>query len=116
MSQTVRGVISRKKGDPVELVDIVIPDPGPGEVVVDVTACGVCHTDLTYREGGINDEYPFLLGHEAAGTVESVGEGVTNVEPGDFVILNWRAVCGQCRACSAAGRGTASPPSTPPRR
>lgn len=99
MSQTVRGVISRKKGEPVELVDIVIPDPGPGEVVVDVTACGVCHTDLTYREGGINDEYPFLLGHEAAGTVESVGEGVTNVEPGDFVILNWRAVCGQCRAC-----------------
>jgi S-(hydroxymethyl)mycothiol dehydrogenase len=99
MSQTVRGVISRKKGDPVELVDIVIPDPGPAEVVVDVTACGVCHTDLTYREGGINDDYPFLLGHEAAGTVESVGEGVAGVEPGDFVILNWRAVCGQCRAC-----------------
>lgn len=99
MSQTVRGVVSRKKADPVEVVDIVIPDPGPGEVVVDVIACGVCHTDLTYREGGINDEYPFLLGHEAAGTVESVGAGVTNVEPGDFVILNWRAVCGQCRAC-----------------
>jgi S-(hydroxymethyl)mycothiol dehydrogenase len=99
MSQTVRGVISRKKGEPVELVDVVIPDPGPGEVVVDVTACGVCHTDLTYREGGINDEYPFLLGHEAAGTVESVGEGVAGVEPGDFVILNWRAVCGHCRAC-----------------
>jgi S-(hydroxymethyl)mycothiol dehydrogenase len=99
MSQTVRGVISRSKKQPVELVDVVIPDPGPGEVVVDVTACGVCHTDLTYREGGINDEYPFLLGHEAAGTVESVGEGVTHVEPGDFVILNWRAVCGECRAC-----------------
>ncbi|MGV0646441.1 S-(hydroxymethyl)mycothiol dehydrogenase [Mycolicibacterium sp. XJ2546] len=99
MSQTVRGVISRKKGEPVELVDVVIPDPGPGEVVVDVQACGVCHTDLTYREGGINDDYPFLLGHEAAGTVESVGTGVTNVAPGDFVILNWRAVCGQCRAC-----------------
>jgi S-(hydroxymethyl)mycothiol dehydrogenase len=99
MSQTVRGVISRSKKQPVELVDIVIPDPGPGEVVVDVTACGVCHTDLTYRDGGINDEYPFLLGHEAAGTVESVGAGVTAVEPGDFVILNWRAVCGQCRAC-----------------
>jgi len=99
MSQTVRGVISRKKGEPVELVDIVIPDPGPGEVLVDVIACGVCHTDLTYREGGINDEYPFLLGHEAAGTVEAVGPGVTAVEPGDFVILNWRAVCGQCRAC-----------------
>src|SRR6201993_447176 len=99
MSQTVRGVISRKKGEPVELVDIVVPDPGPGEAVVDVIACGVCHTDLTYREGGINDEYPFLLGHEAAGTVESVGNGVTAVQPGDFVILNWRAVCGQCRAC-----------------
>ncbi|MFG1932170.1 S-(hydroxymethyl)mycothiol dehydrogenase [Mycobacterium sp. NPDC048908] len=99
MTQTVRGVISRKKGDPVELVDVVIPDPGPRDVVVDILACGVCHTDLTYREGGINDEFPFLLGHEAAGTVESVGEGVTHVEPGDFVILNWRAVCGQCRAC-----------------
>lgn len=99
MSQTVRGVISRKKGEPVELVDIVVPDPGPGEALVDVVACGVCHTDLTYREGGINDEYPFLLGHEAAGRVEAVGPGVTAVEPGDFVILNWRAVCGQCRAC-----------------
>jgi Zn-dependent alcohol dehydrogenase len=92
-------VISRKKGEPVELVDVVVPGPRPGEAVVDVIACGVCHTDLTYREGGINDEYPFLLGHEAAGTVEAVGPGVTAVEPGDFVILNWRAVCGQCRAC-----------------
>jgi S-(hydroxymethyl)mycothiol dehydrogenase len=99
MSQTVQGVISRKKGEPVEVVDVVVPDPGRGEVVVNVAACGVCHTDLTYRDGGINDEYPFLLGHEAAGTVESVGEGVTHVDPGDFVILNWRAVCGQCRAC-----------------
>jgi S-(hydroxymethyl)mycothiol dehydrogenase len=59
----------------------------------------VCHTDLHYREGGINDEFPFLLGHEAAGIVEQVGEGVTDVAPGDFVVLNWRAVCGQCRAC-----------------
>jgi len=99
MSQTVRGVISRSEGDPVELVDIVIPDPGPGEVVVAVQACGVCHTDLTYRDGGINDDYPFLLGHEAAGVVESVGAEVTHVAPGDFVVLNWRAVCGQCRAC-----------------
>ncbi|MDO3398638.1 S-(hydroxymethyl)mycothiol dehydrogenase [Mycolicibacterium neoaurum] len=99
MSQTVRGVVSRSKGQPVELVDIVIPDPGPGEVVVAIQACGVCHTDLTYREGGINDDYPFLLGHEAAGIVESIGEGVTHVEVGDFVVLNWRAVCGECRAC-----------------
>src|SRR3954449_8058642 len=99
MGQTVRGVISRKKGDPVGVVDVVIPDPGPGEVVVDVIACGVCHTDLTYREGGINDEYPFLLGHEAAGIVEAAGSAVTHVEVGDFVVLNWRAVCGNCRAC-----------------
>ncbi|WP_020661106.1 S-(hydroxymethyl)mycothiol dehydrogenase [Amycolatopsis benzoatilytica] len=99
MPQQVRGVIARSQGSPVELTDIVIPDPGPGEVVVAVAACGVCHTDLTYREGGINDQFPFLLGHEAAGTVESVGAGVDSVRPGDFVILNWRAVCGQCRAC-----------------
>ncbi|MBE3001494.1 S-(hydroxymethyl)mycothiol dehydrogenase [Nocardiopsis sp. HNM0947] len=99
MSQQVRGVISRAKGAPVELTTIVIPDPGPGEAVVDIQACGVCHTDLHYREGGINDEYPFLLGHEAAGVVESVGEGVTHVRPGDYVVLNWRAVCGECRAC-----------------
>ncbi|WP_018158085.1 S-(hydroxymethyl)mycothiol dehydrogenase [Demetria terragena] len=100
MPQTVKGVIARAKGEPVELTDIVIPDPGPGEAVVKIDACGVCHTDLHYREGGINDEFPFLLGHEAAGTVEAVGDGVTDVAPGDFVILNWRAVCGQCRACA----------------
>ncbi|MGW5515065.1 S-(hydroxymethyl)mycothiol dehydrogenase [Nocardia africana] len=100
MSQQVRGVIARTKGGPVELTDIVIPDPGPGEVVVAIAACGVCHTDLTYREGGINDEFPFLLGHEAAGTVESIGAGVDSVAVGDFVILNWRAVCGRCRACN----------------
>ena len=100
MPSTVKGVIARSKGADVEVVDIVVPDPGPGEAVVKVEACGVCHTDLHYREGGINDDFPFLLGHEAAGVVEAVGEGVTEVEPGDFVILNWRAVCGQCRACA----------------
>jgi S-(hydroxymethyl)mycothiol dehydrogenase len=99
MPETVRGVVARSKGAPVELVEIVIPDPGPHDVVVRVRACGVCHTDLTYREGGINDEYPFLLGHEAAGVVETVGSAVTHVRPGDAVVLNWRAVCGQCRAC-----------------
>ena len=99
MPQRVRGVIAPGKGEPVRIETIVIPDPGPGEAVVRVQACGVCHTDLHYREGGINDEFPFLLGHEAAGIVESVGEGVTEVAAGDFVILNWRAVCGQCRAC-----------------
>ena len=99
MSQEVRGIIATAKGEPVTLETIVVPDPGPGEAVVAIQACGVCHTDLHYREGGINDEFPFLLGHEAAGLVEAVGDGVTNVIPGDFVILNWRAVCGSCRAC-----------------
>jgi S-(hydroxymethyl)mycothiol dehydrogenase len=99
MPQQVRGVIARTQGAPVEVATITIPDPGPGEVVVRVQACGVCHTDLTYREGGINDEFPFLLGHEAAGVVEEVGAGVESVAVGDFVVLNWRAVCGQCRAC-----------------
>ncbi len=97
--QQVRGVVARGKGQPVTIETINVPDPGPGEAVVRVQACGVCHTDLHYREGGINDDFPFLLGHEAAGIVESVGEGVTNVVPGDFVVLNWRAVCGDCRAC-----------------
>lgn len=82
-----------------ETTTILVPDPGPGEALVRVQACGVCHTDLHYREGGINDEFPFLLGHEAAGVVESVGPDVTSVAPGDFVVLNWRAVCGSCRAC-----------------
>lgn len=97
--QQVKAVIARSKGAPVEVVTINVPDPGPGEAVVKIQACGVCHTDLHYREGGINDEFPFLLGHEAAGIVEAVGEGVTEVEAGDFVVLNWRAVCGECRAC-----------------
>ncbi len=95
----VQGVIARGKGQPVELTTIHVPDPGPGEALVKVQACGVCHTDLHYREGGINDDFPFLLGHEAAGVVEAVGDDVTEVAPGDFVVLNWRAVCGECRAC-----------------
>ncbi|MFL6139842.1 MAG: S-(hydroxymethyl)mycothiol dehydrogenase [Frankiaceae bacterium] len=99
MPYEVRGVVSREKGAPVEVTTVHVPDPGPGEAIVRVQTCGVCHTDLHYREGGINDSYPFLLGHEAAGVVEEIGDGVTDVVPGDFVILNWRAVCGQCRAC-----------------
>ena len=96
---TVRGVVALTRGEPVEVREIVVPDPAPGEVRVTVQACGVCHTDLHYREGAINDEFPFLLGHEAAGVIESVGPDVAEVAPGDFVVLNWRAVCGTCRAC-----------------
>ncbi|MEU3372005.1 S-(hydroxymethyl)mycothiol dehydrogenase [Streptomyces sp. NPDC006660] len=99
MAQQVQGVIAPGRNQPVRVETIVVPDPGPGEAVVKIQACGVCHTDLHYKQGGINDDFPFLLGHEASGIVESVGEGVTDVAPGDFVILNWRAVCGSCRAC-----------------
>jgi len=94
-----RGVVARAPGEPVSVHDIVVPDPGPGEVVVAVQACGVCHTDLHYREGNIGSDFPYLLGHEAAGVVEAAGPDVTGVAVGDFVVLNWRAVCGECRAC-----------------
>jgi S-(hydroxymethyl)mycothiol dehydrogenase len=95
----VRGVVAREKGAAVSVETVHVPDPGPGEVVVAVQACGVCHTDLHYRQGAITDDFPFLLGHEAAGRVDVVGEGVTDVAPGDYVVLAWRAPCGQCRSC-----------------
>ena len=91
MTNQVKGVIASARGKAVSVETIIVPDPGPGEALIKVQACGVCHTDLHYREGAITDDFPFLLGHEAAGTVEKVGEGVTNVEPGDFVIIAWRA-------------------------
>lgn len=97
--QIVTGVIARSKGAQVETVPIVIPEPGPNDVIVRIQACGVCHTDLAYRDGDIADEFPFLLGHEAAGIVETIGKNVSHVKEGDFVIANWRAVCGECRAC-----------------
>ncbi len=97
--EKVRGVIARSKGAPVELTTICIPEPQERDVIVRILACGVCHTDFHYREGGVGDDYPYLLGHEAAGIVERVGEQVTHVAEGDFVILNWRAICGDCRAC-----------------
>ncbi|WP_049572658.1 S-(hydroxymethyl)mycothiol dehydrogenase [Streptomyces sp. SBT349] len=99
MAHEVRGVIAPGKNEPVRVETVLVPDPGPGEALVRVRTCGVCHTDLHYKQGGISDDFPFLLGHEAAGVVEAVGEGVADVAPGDFVILNWRAVCGLCRAC-----------------
>ena len=100
MPHEVNAVVARAKGEPVSVERIAVPDPGPGEALIAVQACGVCHTDLHYREGAINDEFPFLLGHEAAGVVEAVGDGVTNVAPGDYVVLAWRAPCGTCRSCA----------------
>jgi len=99
MAHEVQGVVAHSAGQPVSLETVLVPDPGPGEALVRVQACGVCHTDLHYREGAINDDFPFLLGHEAAGIVESVGDDVGGVAPGDFVIIAWRAPCGICRSC-----------------
>jgi S-(hydroxymethyl)mycothiol dehydrogenase len=99
MANAVKGVIAGAKGAPVRVETILVPDPGPGEALVRIQACGVCHTDLHYREGAITNDFPFLLGHEASGIVEKVGPNVTNVVPGDFVILAWRAPCGTCRSC-----------------
>ena len=97
--ESVKGVVAASKGARVTVETILVPDPGPGEALVRVQACGVCHTDLHYREGAITNDYPFLLGHEAAGIVEKVGQGVETVSQGDFVILAWRAPCGNCRSC-----------------
>jgi S-(hydroxymethyl)mycothiol dehydrogenase len=114
MPHQVNGIVADAKGAEVKIQSILVPDPGPGEALIRVKACGVCHTDLHYREGAINDEFPFLLGHEASGNVESVGDGVSNVAPGDFVIIAWRSPCGTCRSC-LRGRppGTAFPAATP---
>jgi S-(hydroxymethyl)mycothiol dehydrogenase len=99
MSRSVRGVVARSVGAPVTVETVLVPDPGPGEAVVRVQACGVCHTDLHYRDGAINDDFPFLLGHEAAGVVETVGDGVSGLAAGDYVVIAWRAPCGTCRSC-----------------
>lgn len=95
----VKAVVVMAKNEPATVTTINVPDPGPGEVLVQVKSCGVCQTDHHYIQGGVGDNFPYLLGHESTAVVESVGEGVTHVEPGDLVILNWRAVCGECRAC-----------------
>ena len=118
MPSTVKGVIARSKKQPVEVVDVIVPDPGPGEALVRIQACGVCHTDLHYREGGINDEFPFLLGHEAAGTLSRRSATTSpTLQPGDFVVLNWRAVCGALPCLQdVATRSTASTHTTPRRR
>ncbi|SDZ33540.1 S-(hydroxymethyl)mycothiol dehydrogenase [Micromonospora pattaloongensis] len=99
MPTEVPAVVARAKNAPATVETIIVPDPGPGEVLVAVQACGVCHTDLHYRDGAIGDDYPYLLGHEAAGVVEAVGDDVHDLARGDFVILNWRAWCGRCRSC-----------------
>ena len=99
MAITGRGVISRQAGERTEVEEIIIESPGPGEVLVRIQATSICHTDLLYKLGKIGDDFPYLLGHEGAGVVEAVGEGVATPAVGDYVVLAWRAPCGQCRFC-----------------
>ena len=98
---TARGVIARKPGEPGVIEEFTIDAPQAGEALVRILASGVCHTDLSAKNGVFGTSgFPFLLGHEGSGIVERVGEGVTNVKEGDYVILAWRAPCGQCRFCN----------------
>jgi S-(hydroxymethyl)mycothiol dehydrogenase len=102
MAETIRarGVIAREPGKPGVVEEFTIDPPGPGEALVRILASGVCHTDLSAKNGVFGTSgFPFLLGHEGAGIVEQLGEGVTNVKEGDYVILAWRAPCGNCRFC-----------------
>ena len=93
-----RGVLARTVGGPATVERMRIDDPGPGEVLVRIQASGVCHTDLHFQQGAIGT-LPVLMGHEGAGIVEAVGPGVSRPAVGDYVVLAWRAPCGNCRSC-----------------
>ncbi|MFI6474590.1 Zn-dependent alcohol dehydrogenase [Streptomyces sp. NPDC050516] len=96
----VRAAVLPAVGSPLEITDIDLPEPGPGQVRVRLAAAGVCHSDLSLTNGTMRVPVPAVLGHEGAGTVVSVGEGVTSVAPGDEVVLNWAPSCGSCHPCS----------------
>ncbi|MFB7935144.1 Zn-dependent alcohol dehydrogenase [Streptomyces sp. NPDC056039] len=96
----VRAAVLPAVGSPLEITGIDLPDPGPGQVRVRLAAAGVCHSDLSLSDGTMRVPVPAVLGHEGAGTVVAVGEGVGHVAPGDGVVLNWAPSCGACHACS----------------
>lgn len=96
----VRAAVLPAVGSPLEITGIDLPDPGPGQVRVRLAAAGVCHSDLSLSDGTMRVPVPAVLGHEGAGTVVAVGEGVTHIAPGDGVVLNWAPSCGSCHACS----------------
>jgi S-(hydroxymethyl)mycothiol dehydrogenase len=101
MTPAARGVVVRQPGAPVRVEEFRLDPPGPGEVLVRIKACGVCHTDLHASRGDFGDRFPYLLGHEATATVEAAGEGVDAPQVGSTVALTWRAPCGRCRRCAA---------------
>ncbi|MFE0651713.1 Zn-dependent alcohol dehydrogenase [Streptomyces sp. NPDC059534] len=97
---TIRAAVLPAVGSPLEITDIELPEPGPGQVRVRLAAAGVCHSDLSLSHGTMRVPVPAVLGHEGAGTVVSVGDGVAHVAPGDAVVLNWAPSCGSCHPCS----------------
>ncbi len=94
-----RGVVSVAPGEEARLEDVLVDDPGPGEVRLRMLAAGVCHSDLHAINGGMGDAFPWLLGHEGCGEIESVGEAVDPARVGERVIVFWRAPCHDCRYC-----------------
>ncbi|MFI0901388.1 Zn-dependent alcohol dehydrogenase [Streptomyces sp. NPDC020983] len=95
----VRAAVLPAVNAPLVVTDIELPDPGPGQVRVRLAAAGVCHSDLSLSNGTLRQPVPAVLGHEGAGTVVAVGEGVGHVAPGDPVVLNWAPACGTCHFC-----------------
>lgn len=100
MPQEIRAAICRAFGEPLTVERVTLADPGPGEVLVEVRACAICHSDITYADGGWGGDLPIVLGHEAAGVVEAVGQGVTRAAPGDRVVVTLVRSCGQCHYCA----------------
>ncbi|MGW4499987.1 alcohol dehydrogenase catalytic domain-containing protein [Micromonospora sp. NPDC004336] len=95
----MRALVVRAAGEPPRVEEVALPAPGPGEVRVDVRAAGVCHSDLSMVDGTLAPPYPLVLGHEAAGVVVEVGDGVSRVAPGAHVVLNWAPPCRRCWYC-----------------
>lgn len=106
----VRAAVLPAVGAPLEITDIVLPEPGPGQVRIALAAAGVCHSDLSLSNGTMRVPVPAVLGHEGAGTVLSVGEGVTHVAPGDGVVLNWAPPAGPASTAGSARCGSAPTP------
>ncbi|MGP3928049.1 Zn-dependent alcohol dehydrogenase [Streptomyces sp. 8N616] len=95
----VRAAVLPAVNAPLELIEIDLPQPGPGQVRVRLAAAGVCHSDLSLSNGTLRQPVPAVLGHEGAGTVTAVCDGVTSLAPGDPVVLNWAPSCGSCHFC-----------------
>jgi S-(hydroxymethyl)glutathione dehydrogenase / alcohol dehydrogenase len=101
---TIKAAVCRQFGQPLTIEEVVLDDPGPDEVLVDIKACAICHSDISYAEGAWGGDLPAVYGHEAAGVVSAVGSGVEDLAPGDHVVVTLIRFCGHCRYC---GRGQA---------